>query len=201
MENHDALTSLKKSLSSVSRLAYQRGLTTGTGGNISVRLPGGNLVLITASGVSLGETDETNLISVDLEGNLVEGSPGFRPSKETPFHTLIYRIRPEVGAVVHVHPPFATAYAVCGLAIPLLTASSYGLEGIPLVDYAPAGSRELAEYVQVAVTNHPRARVFLLKNHGLIALGPSLTAAYDLADLVEGTAKIGWLSSFIGANQ
>lgn len=99
------------------RKAFQRGLVGGAGGNISVRVPDRDEVLISATGVSLGDITGDAVVRIDLTGRVIEAAGGCRPSKETGFHVTAYRLRRHVGAVVHLHPPFATAFAVRGKAL------------------------------------------------------------------------------------
>ena len=102
---------LRKELAEFSRRAFHRGLVSGTGGNISVRIPNTDQVLITPSGVSLGDVEpEANLL-VNLEGTVIDNPCGLIPSKETSFHLVVYQLRPDAGAIAHVHPPYATAYS------------------------------------------------------------------------------------------
>lgn len=189
---------LTEELVATCRKAFQRGLVGGAGGNISVRVPDRDEVLISATGVSLGDITGDAVVRIDLTGRVVEAAGGCRPSKETGFHVTAYRLRPHVGAVVHLHPPFATAFAVRGKELPLVTdGSRINLKHVPLVGHAPSGSPELHRIVEEGLRNHPEARVILMHQHGLIAMGPTLTVAYNLADLVEDTAKIALLSRLI----
>ena len=102
---------LRKELAEYSRRSFNRGLVSGTGGNLSVRIPGTDNALITPTGVCLGDIEpEINLL-MKIDGAIIENPCGLRPSKETAFHLAVYQLRPEAGAVSHVHPPYATAYS------------------------------------------------------------------------------------------
>jgi len=180
------------------RKAFQRGLVGGAGGNISVRLPDRAEALISATGVSLGDLTPATVVRVDLMGQIVEATEGCRPSKETGFHACAYRLRPHVGAVVHLHPPFATAFAVRGKELPLATdGAMLNLKYVPLVGHAPSGSAELHRIVEDGLRRHPDAKAILMERHGMFSMGPNLMVAYNLADLVEDTAKIALLSRLI----
>lgn len=180
------------------RKAFQRGLVGGAGGNISVRVPDREEALISATGVSLGDIAPATIVRVDLKGQVVEAQGTCRPSKETGFHVCIYRLRPHVGAVVHLHPPFATAFAVRGKELPLVTdGAMLNLKHVPVVGHAPSGSPELHRIVEEGLRAHPEAKAILMERHGMFSMGPSLTVAYNLADLVEDTAKIALLSRLI----
>src|SRR5512139_129892 len=115
---------LRRELSEVSRRAFLRGLVTATGGNMSVRVPGTEKILVTPSGISLEEVDPKDNILVDFEGKILSSSRELKPSKETSFHLSVYRLRPDVGAIAHFHPPYATAYSNKGKPLPLATISS-----------------------------------------------------------------------------
>src|SRR5512136_81854 len=115
---------LAKELARYSRLCYDRGLATGSGGNLSARLPGADTVLVTASGVALRDVELGNIIAVDLEGHVRQGPATLKPSKEIGFHLEVFRSRPAVNAVVHVHPAHAIVWASRGSPIPLATISS-----------------------------------------------------------------------------
>ena len=194
----DTLKALKDELAETCGKAFRRGLVGGAGGNISMRVPGEQRALITATGISLGDIQPGTIVLVDLDGKLLDGAPGMRPSKETGFHVCAYRLRPDVGAVVHLHPPHATAFAVCGLELPLVTdGAMLILKHVPVVGHAPSGSPELHRIVEDGLRRYPDARAILLERHGMFAMGPNLTVAFNLADLVEDTAKIAILSQLI----
>lgn len=194
----DAVLRLRKSLAEFSRRSYNRGLVSGAGGNISARIPDSDQVLITPTGVSLADVDpEVNLL-VRLDGTILENPFGLRPSKETGFHLVVYQLRPDVGAVSHVHPPYATAYSIKEKPLPLVTVNSrIILQEVPCIDCAPPGSKDLCDFVEGGIRRYPTAKALLMKEHGILALGPDLTTAYYIADLVEDTAKIAFLKENI----
>ncbi len=182
------ITMYKEEVVRIARAAYDRGLVPGSSGNLSMRLPGKDLVLIKASGVSFRDMSIEDVIVVDLEGNIVEGDK--KPSKEIRFHLGIYRVRPDVGAVLHTHSPYATLYASLGRPIPLVVAGAWArVKKMPIVDYAPAGSPELANMVTNAFKD-PEVNVVLLKNHGIVVTGKTLVEALDLTETIEDAAKI-----------
>jgi len=188
---------LRKELTEYSRRSYERGLICGTGGNISARIPGTDMVLVTPTGVSLGDLEPHANILVNLEGEVLDSPLGLVPSKETSFHLRAYRLRPEINAVAHLHPPYATAYANKGVPLPLVTVSARAnLKHVPTIECALPGSEELCELVTKGLEHYPEARAVLMKEHGILTLGKDLKTAFYLADLVEDTAKI----AFIEAN-
>jgi L-ribulose-5-phosphate 4-epimerase len=190
---------LRKELSDFSVRSFNRGLVSGTGGNMSVRIPGTDEVLITPTGISLGDiTPEMNLL-MNLDGTVLESPWGLKSSKETGFHLAAYRLRPEVGAVAHLHPPYATAYSNKMKSLPMATVSARGvLKEVPCIESAPAGSPELSKYVQEGLkTFSPSVKVILMREHGTLALGLDLSNAYYLSDLAEATAKIAFIEGNI----
>lgn len=194
----EAVVRCTEELMATCRRAYDRGLVGGTGGNISVRIPGRDEALISATGVSLGVIAPETIVRVNLNGEVLEAHGGCRPSKETGFHCCAYRMRPHVGAVVHLHPPFATAFAVKGKELPLVTdGAMLNLKYVPIVGHAPSGSPELHHIVEEGLRSYPDAKVILMKRHGMFSMGSNLTMAYNLADLVEDTAKIALFAALI----
>lgn len=190
---------LRGELARIAILSYQRGLVSGSGGNVSARIPGRNEVLITPTGVSLGMTTVENIVKTDLYATPLGPATSHRPSKETGFHCAVYRSRPEVNAVVHVHPPHATAFSLKNRELPLVTVSaSVNLKLVPCIEVALSGSVELRSYVEQAFVQHPGIRAVLMRAHGIIAVGADLVSAYNVADLVEDTAKIAYLSASLG---
>ena len=187
----EAEQALREELTRVSRLSYHRGHVGGTGGNISARVPGEDAVLITATGVSLGDTTPENIVKVTLFAEMCDPNGAWRPSKETGFHCSVFRLRPDVGAIVHVHPPFATAFSCLNEPLPLVTISARAnLKEVPCVGLAPAGSADLRRYVEEGIKAYPSVKALLMREHGILALGKDLVNGYNIADLVEDTAKI-----------
>lgn len=185
-------TRLKKDLVYVSHKVYQRGFTQGTGGNISVRVPRSNTILIKQTGKSLGEMTWEDALSVSLDGTVDEGFG--KPSKELEFHLGIYRNRPETAAIIHCHPTYSIVMSrLCDtLPLPTITART-ALGAVPVVPLAPSGSPELAQQVVAAFSGENPPTVILMREHGLCAIGPSLEAAFNVVDLTEATAKQAFL--------
>jgi L-fuculose-phosphate aldolase len=162
------------------------GLARGTSGNASVRLDD-DRYLITPSGVSKGKLAPGDLIELRLpETPREEGRP--RASSEWRFHRDIYAARPEVGAIVHGHPPFSTALACARKGIPpfhYLVALAGGHD-IRCAAYATFGTQALSDAVLAALAGR---RACLLANHGLVAVGGTTAEALDLALEIEGLAE------------
>lgn len=181
----------RKEFLQVCRRAVEMGMQVSTGGNLSMKLRK-DLFLVKPSGISLYDLSEQDLLVTDASGETVEGSG--KPTKELGTHLSVYRVRTDVGGVTHYHPPYATAYAVRGKSIPLLTVHAERILGmIPVIPRGAEGSEALASLVQETFSN-PLVKVVLLAGHGILATGTNLVEAQNLAELVEESAKIAYLS-------
>lgn len=198
-ERHSAPGSLqaeRDELVAISHWAYDRGLVAGISGNNSVRVPG-DRILIKATGVCQGDMSAEDTVLMDLDGDVLD--PGRRPSKEYRWHVALYRARPDVGGIVHVHPPHAVAWAVANRTPRLIHTAARGvLKQIGMVGLAPSGSEELAQEVMDTFAD-PDLDVALMREHGIIAVGDDLRAAYYRADYVEDTAKVALLAAQVAA--
>ncbi len=191
------VSSRKDELIRMARRAFDRGLQTGTGGNLSVRLASRDAFIIKPSGIGFAECNPDNLLVVDPDGRILSGSG--KPSKDMPFHLGIYRARPDIGAIVHVHSPWATAWASRNIAIPCLTIHARAKLGhIPMVPVGHDGGNQPAEAV-VEVFQDTRVRACLLEKHGSVAVGGGLLKAQHVAELVEETAQIAAVGRMIGS--
>ena len=184
---------IKKKLIDYARRTYKRGLVGGTGGNFSARLSDGAMA-ITASGLNLGDTSMDNLIEMDITTYEYHPNGQYVPSKEYLFHADILRLRPDVGAVLHIHPPYATAFAVLKRDIPMVTDAAFNQPLMPRVPFEPSGTKELQANVVEAINTNPGCKVVLLEQHGIICLGEDIRWAYDIADLTEELARIAYLT-------
>ncbi len=183
----------------VAHRASMQGLVPGTSGNLSVRVPGSDHILIKATGRALGEMTAADTVLLDLDGNVVERGTPPRPSKERLFHVAIYQRRPDVGAVVHLHPPYAVAFAVARRLPPMLTGAARAfLEGrTALVAPAPSGSPQLAALVGDAFQD-PAVRAAILAEHGTVTVGSDLRAALYLSEYLEDAARTACLVRLLG---
>ena len=176
----------RETLCQVCLLLSQRGYVVSNDGNVSVRI-GEDQVLITPSGVSKGRLTPDLLVVCDLEGRVLAGH--LHPSSESAMHLLVYRERPDVGAVVHAHPPAATAFSICRrpLAQHYLTETISGLGEVPVAPFALPSTSQVPDSLRPYVAGCNGA---LLANHGAIAWGRDLWHAFDRMEQVEQTAKI-----------
>lgn len=187
-------TDLSNLIIETGRKLYQRGMLAGSDGNISVRLSD-NSVIITPSGLSLGDLDPEELVTIDLEGNLVSGE--LKPSSELAMHLAVYKARPEINACVHSHAPHATAFAIAGIEPPenILPELLLIVGRIPVTDYAPCGTEALPESLAPYLADHS---AILMGNHGLLTFGRNLTEAYNRHETVEHFARIYLLAQQLG---
>ena len=178
----------------VCRRLYERGLIAGPDGNVSVRLLDGT-ILVTPSGMSKVDVREEDLAMVDLEGRPT--TTGRAPSSELQMHLRIYQRRPDAMAVVHAHPPVATAFAVAGenLMAPVLPEVILQTGGVPLVPYATPGTPALADSLEPFLDGHV---AFLLANHGATTFGPTLDIAHQRMESLEHAARIVYTARMLG---
>jgi Ribulose-5-phosphate 4-epimerase and related epimerases and aldolases len=167
----------------------QSGLNFGRSGNVSVRTRHG--FLITPSGIAYEEMNARDIVELDFAGNVLAGS--LKPSSEWHMHRAIYRKRNDVNAIVHVHSPYATGIACTRKAVPAFhyMVTVLGGDSIPCARYATFGTEKLARN---AVTALSHLKACLLANHGQIAVGEDLAAAFRYAGEVENLAKQYYIS-------
>lgn len=177
------------------RLLEEKGLVVGTSGNVSLRIGREELLAITPHGRYYDELSPQDIVVIDFEAENVEGE--LPPSVESLLHIAIYRKRPDVRAVVHAHPPFASALAIAGKEIPVILDDQAAYLGgeVKLARYALPGSPELAEAVLPALGER---NAVLIANHGIIAVGQDLKRAFTACQLVEKAALSFILASALG---
>jgi len=168
------------------RWMYEHEYIVASEGNISVRLSDGR-ILTTPTCMNKGMLSPEDLVVTDLEGRQLAGER--KVSSELAMHLLFYRMRPDVNAVCHAHPPTATGFAVAGrgLTQALLPEVVVGLGQVPLVQYATPGTPELSAALEPFV---PHYDALLLANHGAVTCGPDLLTAFFRMETIEHCAKI-----------
>jgi L-fuculose-phosphate aldolase len=165
---------------------YERGYIVACEGNLSVRLDD-ERVLTTPTCMNKGSLAPEDLVIIDLEGRQVAGER--KASSELAMHLLFYRMRPDVHAICHAHPPTATGFAVAGRALDqaLLPEVIVGLGQIPLVKYGTPGTPELSAAIEPYVSHYD---ALLLANHGAVTCGPDTLTAFFRMETIEHFAKI-----------
>src|SRR5687767_5655256 len=187
---------IRQDIVEVGRRLWTRGFVASNDGNISVRLPGGRL-LMTPTGVSKGFMSPDMMVITDLDGRLLAGDPARKASSEILMHLVAYRHRPDVNAVVHAHPPLATGFAVAGIPLDraVLAEVVTTLGSIPIAEYGTPSTPELPASVEPFVRTHD---ALLLANHGALALGKDVFAAYYKMETIEHFAKISLVTRQLG---
>jgi L-ribulose-5-phosphate 4-epimerase len=197
-----AIGSVRQEVAALHAELVRYGLVVWTGGNVSGRVPGADLFVIKPSGVSYDELTPENQILCDLDGNVIEGTPGSErsPSSDTAAHAYVYRHMPDVGGVVHTHSTYAVAWAARGEAIPCVItamADEFGGE-IPVGPFAIIGDDSIGRGIVDTLTGH-RSRGVLMKSHGPFTIGKDAKDAVKAAVMLEDVARTVHISRQLGA--
>jgi len=184
---------VREAIVEVGRRLYARGLISGNEGNISIRH--GEALFITPTGVCKGFLTPASIVRANLQGHHLAGDG--RLSTETQMHTAIYARRTDVAAVVHAHPPVATAFAVAGIPLdrPLIAEAVVSLGTVPVVPYGTPSTQELAANVAGAICD---AHALLLANHGALAVGDGIWRAWERMETLEQLARITLATRLLG---
>jgi len=189
--------SLKEELIYYSKLCYKNGFVAATDGNLSTRTKR-NTILTTASEKCKGRLGKKDIVEVNINGIPVR--KGAKPSTEFKLHSYIYKSRKDIGAVIHTHPVFATAFAVAGIALDKIVLPEVFLKlgKIPLAAFGTPSTIELPESISPFVKDY---NAILLSNHGLLTYGKSLEEAYFLTEKVEQFAEISFYARLLGGER
>lgn len=192
--NGAPLEEVRHSVLAAAKAMHARGLVEGTAGNVSGRVDDGTVV-VTPSSLGYEEMTLDDLVVVDLEGNVIDGTRS--PTSEKGVHLAAFAAFPEVAGVVHCHAIHASMYAVAHRPIPAAIDEFVVYIGgdVPVGEYQPSGSDELP--VEVASHLHDRSAV-LMANHGLVTIGKSVDDALHSALVVEHNARIMWGAQQLG---
>jgi L-fuculose-phosphate aldolase len=182
----DDLTAARQELIEEGGYLARCGFHAALAGNLSARV-GENRLLCTSSGADKSALKLSDLVLCDLSGTVIEGEG--KPTSELSMHLMAYRERPNVGAVIHAHPPTATAFAAVSLPLDVLALPEMVvlIGPIALVPYATPGTEELARQLQKYLPTHDG---FLLENHGALSVGKDLRQACQRMDLIEQNARV-----------
>ncbi len=187
----DQLHDLVRGLVNAARALAASDLVTGTAGNLSARA--GGLIAVTATGARLSRLEAEQVTIVDLDGHVVGGR--LAPTSELALHLEIYR-RYRAGAVVHAHPPVATALACVLDELPCIHPDMLDLGGaVRVAAYEPFGSREFARVTAEALSDR---HAVLMSNHGTLATGDAAEQAVERTRLLEWAAGLYWRAAMIG---
>ena len=183
-----------RDMASCGRMLHRRGYVSGTDGNLSIRLDASH-VLTTPTGVSKRWMKPEEMVIVDMAGRKVSGK--CQPSSEIEMHLTIYKMRPDVHAVVHAHPCTATGFAAAGLDLtePVCSELVLTLGKVPLAPYAHPGTSDLSDALRPFVKDHD---AILMESHGVVAYAQNLQKAYLNMEAVEHCATISLVTKLLG---
>jgi L-fuculose-phosphate aldolase len=189
-------TELRQQLCDIGRMMYERGFIGAADGNLAVRLDERRL-LVTPAGCLKGFMVPEEMVVTDLDGQPLQGG---RPSTEIQMHVALLRERPDVGAVVHAHPPYCVAFSLAGIPLTrcIIPEIVVTIGNVPTVPYATPGTRELPDSLREPIRN---SDVLILERHGMVTVADELWTAFKLLDMVEHSAKIVHLALQLGPAQ
>jgi L-fuculose-phosphate aldolase len=169
-------------------------------GNFSVRVPNTDTILLTASS-SFDNLRPENLALLDLDGRLLEGEINPTNAEIVHMHAVVYKQRPETGAVVHTHSTYATSFALASRSIgcsyeALVRADM--TDGVPLAPYGPRGSKASVDNIAAALDRAKNTKAVLLENHGVLAFGADPAAAARANLIVEEAAQMAIYAEVLG---
>jgi L-fuculose-phosphate aldolase len=184
----------KESFVEICRRVYAKGFVSAFEGNISEKIDNGN-ILITRSGVCMGDVAEKDILEIDSKGNLIKGSG--KISTESKLHLYIYKKRTEVQSIIHCHPIYASAFALTneGLTQNIFPEVILTIGKVPLCEYGTPSTDEVPHSLDPYVDY---AWAFLLKNHGVVTIGKSIYDAYYKMETLEHTSKIIFIAKMMG---
>ena len=187
---------IKKQICDIGKRIYDRNMVAANDGNISVKL-NDNEFLCTPTGVSKGFMTPEFICKVDAKGNVLQANGNFRPSSEIKMHMRVYEKRPDVGAVVHAHPNFATAFAIAGIPLtqPIMPEAVIALGCVPIAEYGTPSTDEIPDAVEKYL---PYYDAVLLENHGALTYSTDLLSAYMKMESVEFYAELLYKSRQLG---
>ena len=188
------LVSMKNNIIEAGKRAYARGYVAANDGNMSVRIDA-KRILITPTGVSKGFMKASGLVLVNMSGRIMSGKK--KPSSELFMHLQIYKERTDVNSVCHLHPPYATGFAVAGIPLDqdVLSEAVIVLGKVSLVEYGTPGSEELYSKLLLHLRD---SDVFLLANHGALTVGKDVFDAYNKMETLEHVAQIVFIAKQLG---
>jgi L-fuculose-phosphate aldolase len=184
----------RRDICTAGRWIHARHFAPATDGNLSVRLDA-QRILTTPTCISKGLMTADDLVVTDMHGRRVCGSRP--PSSELAMHLLIYRVRPDIHAICHAHPPTATGFAAAGIPLdqPILSEAVFSLGGVPLAPYGTPGTTELCDSIEPLLQNYD---AILLANHGVVTYGPDLLTAFFRMEIVEHFAEVSLVTRVLG---
>ena len=187
---------IKKMMCDIGKRVYNRNMVAANDGNFSVKLNDDEF-LCTPTGVSKGFMTPEYICKVNRKGEVIQANPGFRPSSEIKMHMRVYEKRPDVGAVVHAHPSFATSFAIAGIPLtqPIMPEAVIALGCVPIAEYGTPSTNEIPDNLEKYL---PYYDAVLLESHGALTWSTDLMAAYLKMESVEFYAELLYKSKMLG---
>lgn len=187
------LQELKNELIKYGKLSGEKNFTPGISGNMSARF--GDKILITTSGSANGYLEDDELVLIDFDGNLIEGSK--KPSSEKMLHVEYYKQRPDINYILHMHSPYLSTFAACKKALdePIMPENIFYFGEIPLAEYGLPSSADLVLKTSKYFKNY---NVILMANHGMITAGKTIQEAYLNLELAESYAQVVLQTKLLG---
>ena len=187
---------IKKQICEIGKRIYDRRMVAANDGNISVRISE-NEWLCTPTGVSKGFMTPEYICKIDSEGNVIQANGNFKPSSEIKMHMRVYKHRPDVKAVVHAHPVYATSFAIAGIPLtqPIMPEAVIALGCVPIAEYGTPSTNEIPDAVEKYL---PYYDAVLLENHGALSYGSDLLTAYHKMESLEFYAELLFHSRQLG---
>lgn len=184
---------MKYQICQIGKKIYDKGLAPGASGNISCK--SGDKILLTPSGESLGEMSEDDIVTTDINGNIIDGAK--TPSSEKFMHYEIYKKRPDVTCIIHAHPPKTTALAVMGINLNtnLIAEAIVSLGQVPVVTYETPSSTELAGLVAEELAGHDAV---IMANHGATVVADNINEAFYRLETLEFLSEINIITQMTG---
>ena len=187
---------VKEQVCDICHKMWQLGWVAANDGNVTMRLEDGTF-LATPTGMNKSFITPEKLVRIRADGTVLEGLPGYKPSTEIKMHMRCYQERPDVGAVLHAHPPVATGFAVAGKSLDeySMIETVIAMGSIPLTPYGTPSTEEVPNAIAPYLADHD---AFLLQNHGALTVGCDVVTAYYRMESLEQFAKVSLVARLLG---
>ena len=197
MDNAKTSLAIKEEICEIGKRIYLNGFVAANDGNITVKISE-NEFYTTPTGVSKGYMTPDMIIKVDGNGDVLEGT--WKPSSELPMHLRVYHERPDVGAVVHAHPPTATGFAIAGIPLDknIMPEAVIFIGTTPIAPYGTPSTNEIPDAISPFLQKHD---AILLENHGALTVGVDLMSAFFKMETLEFYAKVSLIARQLGGEK
>lgn len=184
----------KKQIVKICHYMHAQGFIAGSDGNVSIKV-NKNRVLITPSGLNKGFISEHDILTINLNGKIIDGTR--KASSETLMHLKVYELRHEINAVIHAHPPYVGAFNVANIELSekILPETVLLMKKIITTEYSRPCSNENSKIVEKHISD---TDTLILKRHGSLTVGTDLMSAYNKLEKLEHTAKLAFIANSLG---